>query len=168
MSKGVSHSRKRRLPVEASLGRSLLAAGLALSISAGAAAGELLSVSAAWVPPTVPGQTVGAAYLQLRSAQHATLVGVEADVASTAEIHQMTMEGDVMRMRRLDGVELPAGQSVGLVQGARHVMLVGLRHPLKVGDSVKLTLTLRLRNGATVRETVVAPVAQKAGQGGHR
>ena len=164
----MSHSRARPLRVGAGLGRRFLAAGLALSISAGAPAGDLLSVSAAWVPPTVPGQTVGATYMQLRSAQHATLVAVEADVASTAEIHQMTMEGDVMRMRRLDQLDLPAGRSVELSPGARHLMLVGLRHPLKVGDRVTLTLTLRLGNGGTVRETVVAPVVERAGHGGRR
>jgi len=139
-----------------------------LSIFFGAAAGDLLRVSGAWVPPTVPGQSVGAVYLQLRSAQQATLVGIETDAAATAEIHQMTMESDVMRMRRLDVVELPAGQSVELAPGAQHVMLVGLRHPLKVGDSVKLTLMVRLRNGGTIREAVVAPVVQKAGHGSHR
>ena len=153
--------------IAAALGRSLLSAWLALSISAGVAAGGLVSVSAAWVPPTVPGQTVGAAYMQLRSAQDATLVKVEADAASTAEIHQMTMENDVMRMRKLDQVELPAGRTVELSQGARHVMLVDLRRPLKVGDSVKLELTLRLGNGRTVRETVVAPVVRKPRPGSH-
>lgn len=143
-------------------------AGLASSVSAGAAAGDLLRVSGAWAPPTVPGQSVGAVYLQLRSAQDVTLVGIETDAAATAEIHHMTMENDVMRMRRLDGVELPAGQSVQLTPGAQHVMLVGLRHPLKVGDGVKLLLTVRLRNGGTVQETVVAPVVEKPGHGSHR
>ena len=168
MSEIVSYSRKRSAEAKpkrlsaASLGRSLLAVSLALGVSAGVAAGEVVSVSAAWVPPTVPGQTVGAAYMQLRSAQDATLVRVEADAASTAEIHQMTMDNDVMRMRRLEQVELPAGRTVELSQGARHVMLVDLRRPLKVGDSVKLELTLRLGNGQTVRETVIAPVVRKA------
>ena len=161
-------SRKERARVAATLGQSLLAAGFALGISVSAAAGDLLRVSGVWAPPTVPGQSVGAVYLQLRSAQEAALVGIETDAAATAEIHHMTMESDVMRMRRLDVLELPAGQSVELAPGAQHVMLVGLRHPLKVGDSVKLTLMVRLRNGGTIREAVVAPVVQKAGHGSHR
>ncbi len=161
-------SRRERPRVAATLGQRLLAAGFALSISAGAAAGDLLRVSGAWAPPTVPGQSVGAIYLQLRSAQEAALVRIETDAAATAEIHQMTMESDVMRMRRLDVLELPAGQAVELAPGAQHVMLVGLRHPVKAGDSVKLVLTVRLRNGGTVRETVVVPVVPKAGHGSHR
>ena len=156
--------------------RVILLVGLSVAFSAAradhpgldfVAAGELLHVSDAWVSPTVPGQTVGAAYMRLRSAQDATLVKVEADVAAAVEIHHMTTVNDIMRMRRLDRVELSAGRTVELSPGARHLMLVDLRHPLKAGDSVKFELTLRLRNGQTVRETVVAPVAKRARQGGH-
>lgn len=155
------------MPSAGTFGRGLVSAGLVLGISASVAAGEMVRASGAWVPPTVPGQTVGAAYMQLRSAQDTTLVKVEADVAAAAEIHQMTMENDVMRMRKLDQVELPAGRTVEFSPGARHLMLVDLRHPLKVGDSVKLKLTLRLGNGQTVAETVVAPVAQKPRHASH-
>ena len=146
--------------------RLILLVALALS-AAGAAEGERLRVSGAWVSPTVPGQAVGAAYMQLRSEHDATLLKIECDVSSTAEIHQMTMVNDVMRMRRLDKVALPAGQAVPFSPGGRHVMLVDLRHPLNVGDTVKLTLTLRLKDGRTVRETVVAPVARMAKHEGH-
>lgn len=156
------------MPSATAIGRGLFSVGLALSISAGVAGGEPLRVSGAWVAPTVPGQTVGAAYMQLRSVQEAALVKVEADVASTTEIHQMTTVNDVMRMRKLDQVRLPAGRTVELSPGATHLMLVDLRQPLKVGDSVKLKLTLRLGNGRTVQETVVAPVVQKATHGGHQ
>jgi len=150
-----------RLPRAAAFGRGVLSTCLTLGISAAVAAGEPLRVSGAWVPPTVPGQTVGAAYMQLRSAQDATLVKIEADVAAAAEIHQMTTVNDVMRMRKLDQVELPAGRNVELAPGARHLMLVDLRRPLKVGDSVKLKLTLRLGDGRTVGKTIVVPVARK-------
>jgi copper(I)-binding protein len=109
-----------------------------------------------------------AAYTRLRSEQDTALVKIETDASSAAEIHQMTAINDVMRMRRLDQVELPAGQLVELSPGGRHVMLVKLRHPLKIGDSVKITLTLRLREGSTVRETVNAPVVRKAAHGDHR
>jgi hypothetical protein len=148
--------------------RALLSIWIALGISTGVAAGEQLHVSAAWVPPTVPGQSVGAVYMQLRSVQDAALVKVEADVASTAEIHQMTTVNDVMRMRRLAQVKLPAGRTVELSPGATHLMLVDLRQPLKVGDSVKLGLTLRFADGRTVEESVVVPVVQRATHGGHQ
>ena len=155
------------MPRAATVGRSLLSAGFALSVWAAVAAGEVVRASGAWVPPTVPGQTVGAAYMQLRSVQDATLVKIEADVAAAAEIHQMTTVNDVMRMRKLDQLELPAGRAVELSPGARHLMLIDLRRPLKAGDTVKLKLTLRLGNGQTVHETVVAPVAQKPGHASH-
>lgn len=145
-----------------------LSLSIALSVSTAVAAGEMLRVSSARVPATVPGQTVGAAYMQLRSVQDAALIKVETDVASAAEIHQMSTVNDVMRMRQLEQVKLPAGRTVELSPGATHLMLVELRQPLKVGDSVKLKLTLRLDNGRTIEETVVAPVVQKATHGGRQ
>lgn len=139
----------------------------ALDMNKGATADELLRVSGAWVAPTVPGQSVGAAYMRLRSAQDAALVKIETNASSGAEIHQMTMVDDVMRMRRLDQVQLPAGRTVDLAPGGQHVMLLDLRHPLRVGDSVSITLTLRLQNGRTARESVVAPVLRKTAHGAH-
>ncbi len=143
------------------------ALSLVLSLSTGVAAGEMLRVSNARVTATVPGQTVGAAYMQLRSAQGAVLIKVETDAAATAEIHQMSTVNDVMRMRRLEQLKLPAGRTVELAPGATHLMMVDLRRPLKVGDSVKLKLTLRLDDGRTIEDTVVAPVVQKATHAGH-
>lgn len=140
---------------------------LAMNVSTVVAADHLLHVSGAWVSPTVQGQTVGGAYMRLRSEQDATLVNIETDASSRAEMHQMTNVNDVMRMRRLDQVELPAGQTVELAPGGRHVMLVDLRHPLKVGESVRITITLRLRDGRTVRESAVAPVLRKAAHAAH-
>lgn len=132
------------------------------------AADELLRVSGAWASPTVPGQSVGAAYMELRSKRDADLVKIESDASLAAEIHEMTMTNDVMRMRRLERVELPADQTVELAPGRRHVMLVDLRRPLKVGDQVRLTLTLRLRDGRAASETIVVPVLDKAVHGTHQ
>ncbi len=155
-------------PIATTLACGFLCGWIALNVSEGIAAGDLLRVSGAWVSPTVPGQTVGALYMRLRSEQDAALVKVETDASSAAEIHHMTSVNDVMRMRRLDQVALPAGQLVELAPGGRHVMLVDLRHPLKIGDSVRIALTLRLRDGSAARETVDAPVARKAAHGDHR
>ena len=145
----------------------LVSIWLALNFAGAAAAGERLRVSGAWVSPTVPGQPVAAAYMRLRSEQDAILVKIESDVSEAAAIHQMTTEFEVMRMRRVDQVELPAGQTVELAPGGRHAMLVDLRRPLKVGDTVKMTLTLRLKDGHTVRETVKVPVVRVEKHGGH-
>jgi len=153
--------------VTAALARGVLCGWLALG-PAGAAASELLTVSGAWVSPTVPGQSVGAAYMQLRSEQDASLVKIETDASSRAEMHQMTSVNDVMRMRQLEQVELPDGRSESFAPGGRHVMLVDLRHPLKDGDNVRITLTLRLRDGRMVHETFVAPVLRNAAHGSRR
>lgn len=150
------------------LERCILYGWLALGPAGGVAAGELLTVSGAWVAPTVPGQSVGAAYMQLRSEQDASLVKIETDASSRAEMHQMTSVNDVMRMRQLEQVELSAGRSESFAPGGRHVMLVDLRHPLNVGDNVRITLTFRLRDGSTAREIVDAPVVRKAAHGDHR
>ena len=155
-------------PAAATFGCGFLCASLALSVTEGIAAGDMLRVSGAWASPTVPGQSVGAAYMRLRSEQDASLVKIETDVSSGAEIHQMTVVNDVMRMRRLEQVELPAGQTVDLAPRGQHVMLVDLRHPLQVGDRISVTLTLRLRNGRTARQTVVVPVLRKAVHGAHQ
>ena len=150
------------------LARSFVSAWFALHVCGIAAAGELLRVSGAWASPTVPGQSVGAAYMDLHSTQDATLVKIESDMSRTADIHEMTMANDVMRMRRLERMELPAEQTVELAPGRRHVMLMDLRRPLKVGDQVRLTLTLRFRDGRTARETIIVPVLRKAAHGVHQ
>lgn len=146
----------------------LCAASFALSMFAGAArSDELLQVSDAWVTPSRPGQTVVGGYMRLRSAQDAALVQIDTDTAAKAEMHQMSMENDIMRMRRLDRLDLPAGQTVDLAPGARHLMLFDVRRPLKAGDTVALTLTLRLADGRSVRRTVNAQVgAGSQGTGG--
>ena len=137
----------------------LCAASFALPMFAGAARPEeLLQVSDAWVTPSRPGQTVVGGYMRLRSAQDAALVQIETDAAAKAEMHQMSMENDIMRMRRLDRLELPAGRTVDLAPGARHLMLFDVRRPLKAGDTVALTLTLRLADGKSVHRTVNAQV----------
>jgi copper(I)-binding protein len=82
------------------------------------------------------------------------LLGVETPVADTAEIHTVSMDGDVMRMRPVPEVPVPAGGEAVLRPGGYHVMLIGVRGPLEEGDTVPLTL--RLRSGRTLR--LAAPV----------
>jgi copper(I)-binding protein len=99
-----------------------------------------VSVSEAWVRSTVPQQTSSGAFMQLASPTPARLVEVRSPVAGVVEIHEMTMEGDVMRMRAVSGVDLPAGQKTELGPGGHHVMLMSLKQQLKAGDTVPLTL----------------------------
>src|SRR3954454_11249949 len=112
----------------------------AMLLSAPLWAASPLEVTDAWVRATVPGQPVAGAYLTIRSASAAKLVGVRSLVARSAEIHSMTDEGGVMRMRKLDALALPAGEPVELKSGGNHIMLLEIKRQLNAGETVPLTL----------------------------
>ena len=116
---------------------------LAFSSAGSLAYAQSVKVDNAWARATVPGQTTGSVYLDLTSATDAVLVAAGTPVAVRAELHSMTMDGGVMRMRGLPRVELPAGKTVKFTPGTMHVMLVDLKRPLKVGEKVPLTLSVQ-------------------------
>lgn len=130
---------------------------VALSACAGALHAADVQVSDAWAKATLPGQKVGAVYLKIRSAGAARLVGGATPRAGRVEIHEMRHEGDVMKMRKLDGVALPAGAEVALAPGATHLMLMDLGQPLKPGETVQLTLVIE-QGGKRSTIEVGAPV----------
>lgn len=101
-----------------------------------------VTVASAWVRPTVPGQTVAGAYLKITSTSQAYLVGGSSPVAKTVEVHEMSMTDNVMKMRPVKRLELPAGKTVELKPGSYHLMMIDVVHPLKTGDKVPLTLTV--------------------------
>ncbi|MBN8762766.1 MAG: hypothetical protein BGP20_08030 [Thiobacillus sp. 63-78] len=101
-----------------------------------------ISVTDAWVRATMPGQPVGGAYMQIRSDADARLIGVSSSVVPRVEVHEMTMDGDMMRMREVKAVELPKGKTVSLEPGGFHIMLMNLKKPIVVGDSIPLTLVI--------------------------
>ncbi len=94
---------------------------------------------------TVGKQANGAAFLQIENkGADDALLSASSPVASKVEIHTMTMEGDVMKMRALPQVELNAGQKLDMKPGSGvHLMLMGLKKPLAVGDKFALTLVFR-------------------------
>ncbi|WP_418318432.1 copper chaperone PCu(A)C [Piscinibacter sakaiensis] len=114
---------------------------------------------------TAVGQSVGSGYLSLRNTGSGAdrLVSAKSPIAATVELHSMRMEGDVMRMRQLDAVDLPAGQTVELKPGGLHLMLTGLKGPLKAGAVFDLTLVFEKAGSVTVPVKVEAP-----GMAGHR
>jgi copper(I)-binding protein len=120
-------------------------------------AAQQVEVTDAWVRATVPGQKVAAAYVTLRSSTAAKLVGVETKAARRAEIHSMSHEGGVMKMRRLESLELPAGQDVALAPGGNHIMLFDPVEPLKAGQRVALKLVVE-QDGRRTEIPVDAPV----------
>lgn len=130
----------------------------ALALLATSASAQV-SVSDAWIRATVPAQTSTGAFMQIRSAKAARLVEVRSTAAASTEIHQMEMNGQMMKMRQVDGVELPAGVPVNLASGGYHVMLMGLKGQLKAGDTVALTLVVQGRDNK--RETIALKVPVK-------
>lgn len=115
---------------------------LAMLLAAAPAWAQAPTVTAAWSRATPGGSQVGAVYLTLSSPGGDTLTGVSTQAAAKAEVHEMSMDGGVMRMRELPaGLALPPGQAVTLQPGGYHIMLMGLVQPLKQGQSVPLHLT---------------------------
>lgn len=126
----------------------LIAAGCA--VAAGEARAQPVTVRDAWVRAPAPGQKVAGAYMELVARTPQALTGVASAAAARAELHSMSMEGGIMRMRPVARIELPAGKAVKLAPGGLHIMLVDLRQPLKPGEKVPLTLTVE-RAGAASR-----------------
>lgn len=112
-----------------------------LLLSAGGAEAQVI-VKDAWVRATVPQQQATGAFLQIGSATDARLVQASSSVAGIVEIHQMSMQGDVMKMQAVVAIELPAGKTVALQPGGYHIMLMALKQGLKEGDTVPLTLVV--------------------------
>ena len=112
----------------------------------------------AWVRGTVSGQTASGAFMELKSASGAVLLGVESPLAGSAEIHEMKMDGNVMRMRAVSGLDHPPGKNVQLHPGGYHIMLMGLRQPLKKGEIVPIRLKVRLGDKSTKTIEVKAEV----------
>jgi copper(I)-binding protein len=115
----------------------------ALAAPAAFAQSTSVKVENAWARASAPGQKAGSVYVDLTSASDAALVAARSPLAARAELHSMSTEGGVMRMRALPRVELPAGRTVKLAPGGMHVMLVDLKQPLKAGDKVPLTLSVQ-------------------------
>ena len=119
------------------------AAGLVLAASALAQ----VTVTDAWVRGTVAGQKATGAFMQLKSPADAALVAAASPVAKIVEVHEMKMEGGMMKMNAVDKLALPAGKTVDLKPGGYHVMLMDLVKPLKEGDTVLLQLTFEDKAG---------------------
>lgn len=129
--------------------------GLLSACQPAANGGGTLEASDAWARATAPGQPVGAVYLTVRNGTSAgdRLVGGSTPAARAVEIHAMRMDEAIMRMRRQDGLDIPAGASAELAPGGTHLMLVGLKAPLTSGEEIPLTLDFSKagRKGVRVR-----------------
>ena len=132
---------------------------------------QTVEVKNAWARATVQGQKATGAFMQITAPAASTLVSVSTPVAGVAEIHEMKMDGDVMRMRPLPkGLELPAGKAVQLKPGGYHLMLMDLKLPLQKDTTIPITLTLRDSKGVQCTQDLRVPVlsAAPAGQAEHQ
>jgi len=141
--------------------------GVVLS-SAAVAAWAQVEVRDAWVRATVPAQKASGAFMQLTAERDTRLVQVRTPVAGVAEVHEMVMVDNVMRMRAVDVLELPAGKPVQLSPGGYHLMLMDLKQQLKDGDQVPFTLVFEDKDKRRQELAITVPVRPIGAAGGHR
>ena len=154
-----------------------LTVGLAFATFQALAQSPAVKVDGAWARATVPGQKGTGAFMTLTAEQSLRLVAVSSPVAGVSEIHEMKMEGDVMRMRAMPALELPAGKAVALRPGSYHLMLMDLKQPLVKDTQVPVTLRFVDAQGKTSEMQLSLPIAlvapagsakAPAGHGGHK
>lgn len=133
---------------------------LAMLLSISAYAGDI-RVENAWARATAPGQDAAMVDLTITSAKDAQLVGFSSTLCKSAQMHSMKHENGMMEMREVEAIELPAGRRVALKENGYHLMLIGLQASLKAGDSVPLTLSVKV-SGKIVKVDAVAEVKTMA------
>lgn len=122
-----------------------------------------VEIKDAWARATVPGQMATGAFMTLTSEKGARLKAVSSPVAAVSEVHEMRMDGDVMKMAALkDGLNLPAGKKVELKPGSFHLMLMDLKAPLQKDSTVPLTLTFVDAKGVETKTELSVPVKTAA------
>lgn len=129
-----------------------------------------LTIEHPWARPSMGPVPNGAAYLTVKNegTEADRLVAARGEVAANLELHSMSMDDGVMRMRMLpEGIEIPAGETVTLAPRGLHIMLLGLAEPLEVGDLFKVTLVFE-RAGEMEAHFIVKQPDATVGQGGHQ
>ena len=118
-----------------------------------------VTVKDAWVRATVPQQKATGAFMQLKATKNSKLVSASSPLTPAVEVHEMAMQDNVMKMRQVPAVELPAGKTVELKPGGYHVMLLDLKAPLAKDTAVPLTLVFQDAKGAESKLNLSVPVA---------
>jgi periplasmic copper chaperone A len=136
------------------ISKPILIFGLLIAQSAHAA----ITITDAWVRENAPGQAVGAAYMTLKSTDESALVFVESSAAGSVEIHSMTMNNNVMKMRKLEELPLKPGKLEKLAPGGFHLMLFDLKKPLKSGEKVDFKLCFKDKGGNITHQLVTVPI----------
>ena len=148
-------------------------AGMALAFTVATglttAQSAAVKVEGAWARATVQGQKGTGAFMNITAKEGTRLVGVSSPVAGMAEVHEMKLENDIMKMRAVPVLDLPAGQTVRLKPGGYHVMLMDLKAPLAKDSTVPVTLRFKNAKGVESTLDLLLPVglaAPGAGAGG--
>jgi hypothetical protein len=144
--------------------RSLLISAITLGSSWAQA--QNVDVKDAWVRASVQGQKATGAFMTLTAKSGAKLVSASSPVAGVTEVHEMKMEGDVMKMRAVPALDLPAGQAVALQPGGYHVMLMDLKAALPKDSTVPMTLVFVDAKGVQSKLDIKLPVAITSPKGG--
>ena len=147
--------------------KKILCAGLLALLAATPAFAEDVKVSDAWARATAPGQDSAMVQLVITSKKAGALVAGASKIAQTVEIHTMVMEGEMMKMHQVDAVELPAGKAVDLGAAGYHLMLIGLKKPLKEGTMSEIVLTVRFAGGKEEKVNVQAEIKPLTESGHH-
>ncbi len=143
----------------------ILAGAIALAFAG--AAGAQVTVKDPWVRATVPQQKATGAFMHLQSNEDARLVEARSPVAGAVELHVTVMEKDVMKMRAVPGIDIPAGKGAELKPGGYHMMLMKLKGQVKEGDMVPITLVVEGKDGKRRTIEVKAPARPLATPAGH-
>lgn len=136
-----------------------LALGFSGSTLAAGDAVSPVTVHDAYAYATAEGQANGAAFLTIGNAgaEADRLTAVSAGISETAEMHTLVMDGDVMKMRKVESFDVPAGGTATLKPGGDHIMLMGLKTRLAEGSDFPLTLTFEKAGPVDVTVHVMKP-----------
>jgi copper(I)-binding protein len=138
----------------------LPALSLALALLCGVAHAQNVEIKDAWIRTSVPGQKSTGAFMKITAKENMKLVSASTPVAGVAEVHEMKMEGDVMKMRAVNGgLDLPAGKTVELSPGGYHLMMMDLKNALPKDSTVPLTLVFKDAKGVESTVELKVPVA---------
>jgi copper(I)-binding protein len=142
------------------LATTLSALGIALAFALPVRAADApVTVEGAWARATVQGQDSSGAYMSLTTREPLTLLGAQTPAAGIVEIHEMRMQGDVMKMRAAETLPLVPGKPLRLAPGGYHFMLMDLKAPFKAGTQLPLTLRFRDAKGGTRTLAVNVPIS---------
>ena len=124
-----------------------------------------INISSPFSRATLPNAPVGGGFLTIENTgtEDDRLVSASSSIAKDTQIHEMAMEGDVMKMRHLgEGLGIPAGQTVELTPGSLHIMFMGLNGAFVEGETVTLTLTFEKAGTVEVELPVLGAAAREA------